>query len=193
MTDDVSHDDAPSEVPSILPPLAEVEEPAVAGADEEAEDIAADFKMHAMALGGMLWFDDFVSGVLEDVLLREPDSHISYSATEEDSRSWRGYETVTAREWYHKFPTRVRELVNEAGFGLFYTGLSRHMASRALLGALVERWWDTTNSFHFSSTVEMSMTPYDFSMITGLGVEGIQSPLTWIWANERQPRSTCSE
>ncbi|KAL7212342.1 hypothetical protein ACSBR2_015094 [Camellia fascicularis] len=32
--------------------------------------------------------------------------------------------------------------------------------------------WDTTNFFHFSSAGEMTMTSYDFSMITGLGVGG---------------------
>ncbi|KAL7207918.1 hypothetical protein ACSBR1_029798 [Camellia fascicularis] len=59
-----------------------------------------------------------------------------------------------------------------SGFGLFCSGLSRLLASQALLEALVERWWETTNSFHFSSTGEMTMTPYDFSMITGLRVRG---------------------
>ncbi|KAL7200016.1 hypothetical protein ACSBR2_022178 [Camellia fascicularis] len=79
---------------------------------------------------------------------------------------------MTARDWYHELPARVHELVDEVGFGLFCTELSCHIASRALLGALVERWWDTTNSFHFSSIGDMTMTPYDFSMITGLGVGG---------------------
>ncbi|KAL7164648.1 hypothetical protein ACSBR2_040529 [Camellia fascicularis] len=38
------------------------------------------------------------------------------------------------------------------------------------IGALVERWWDTTNSFHFSTVGEMTLTPYDFAMLTGLEV-----------------------
>ncbi|KAL7168350.1 hypothetical protein ACSBR2_038734 [Camellia fascicularis] len=42
--------------------------------------------------------------------------------------------------------------------------------------ALVERWWDTTNSFHFFSTGEMTLTPYDFSMLTGLRV-GVGDPI----------------
>ncbi|KAL7175893.1 hypothetical protein ACSBR2_029466 [Camellia fascicularis] len=186
MADDLPHDDAPLEVPPILSPPAEVEELAVIGADEAAEDLAADFEAefalglepellllrmrpfdpttyhpptHMMALRGMMCFDDFVDGMVEDTLLREPDSHLSYDTTE-----------------YHELPARVCELVDEAGFGLFYTRLLQHMASRALLGALVERWWDTTNSFHFSSTGEMTMTPYDFSMIIGLGVGGDPIP-----------------
>ena len=38
-------------------------------------------------------------------------------------------------------------------------------------------WWDTTNSFHFSSTGEMTMTAYDFAMITNLGIGGDLIPL----------------
>ncbi|KAL7189851.1 hypothetical protein ACSBR1_039477 [Camellia fascicularis] len=43
-------------------------------------------------------------------------------------------------------------------------------AELLLYGALAERWWDTTDSFHFSSTREMTMTSYDFSMLTGLWI-----------------------
>ncbi|KAL7163608.1 hypothetical protein ACSBR2_039679 [Camellia fascicularis] len=50
------------------------------------------------------------------------------------------------------------------------------MSSWALLGGLVERLWDTTNFFHFSSTGEMTITPYDFSMIVGLLVGGDPIP-----------------
>jgi len=55
-------------------------------------------------------------------------------------------------------------------------GLSRLAASRTFLGALVERWWDTTNSFHFSATGDMTMTPYNFAMLTGLDVGGWPVP-----------------
>ncbi|KAL7163962.1 hypothetical protein ACSBR2_039965 [Camellia fascicularis] len=105
-----------------------------------------------MALNGMLWFEDFAMGMPEDVLLRERASHHSHGTA------------------------KVHELVDEAGFSLFCSGLARLLARRALLSALVERWWDTTNSFHFSSTGEMTMTPYDFSMITGLRVGGDSIP-----------------
>ncbi|KAL7225683.1 hypothetical protein ACSBR1_020940 [Camellia fascicularis] len=53
-----------------------------------------------------------------------------------------------------------------------------------LYGALAERWWDTTDSFHFSSTGEMTLTPYDFSVLTGLESELVAlSYLTQIWCN----------
>ena len=55
-------------------------------------------------------------------------------------------------------------------------GLSRLTASRPRLGALVERWWDTTDSFHLSATREMTMTPFDFSMLIGIGVGGNPIP-----------------
>ncbi|KAL7238525.1 hypothetical protein ACSBR2_004585 [Camellia fascicularis] len=60
------------------------------------------------------------------------------------------------------------------------------MASRALLGALVERWWDTTNSFHFSSSGEITMTSHDFSMIIGLGVGGDPMPFDMGRGNDGQ-------
>ncbi|KAL7184413.1 hypothetical protein ACSBR2_026549 [Camellia fascicularis] len=132
---------------------------------------------HMLATGGIMRFDDFAGGMPEDILLREPYSHLSYGASEGDSHSYRGYKAVIARDWYYELPLKVCDLVDEVSFGLFCTGLSRHMASRALLGALVERWWDTINSFHFSSAGEMIMTPYDFSMITSLGVGG--DPITF--------------
>ncbi|GMP36538.1 hypothetical protein CsSME_00008635 [Camellia sinensis var. sinensis] len=92
------------------------------------------------------------------------------------SRFTRGYGSILTREWYMELADAVRHIVDEAGFGLFCAGLSRHPASRTFLGALVERWWDTTNSFHFSAIEDMTMTPYDFSMLTGLEVGGRPIP-----------------
>ncbi|KAI8002979.1 Protein MAIN-LIKE 2, partial [Camellia lanceoleosa] len=92
------------------------------------------------------------------------------------SRFTRGYGSILTREWYMELPNAIQHIVDEAGFVLFCVRLSRHPASRTLLGALVERWWDTTNSFHFSATGDMTMTPYDFSMLTGLDVAGRPIP-----------------
>ncbi|KAL7179697.1 hypothetical protein ACSBR1_042993 [Camellia fascicularis] len=69
----------------------------------------------------------------EDVLLRELYSYLSYDISGGDSCFCRGYGAVTARDWYHELLLEVRDLVDEAGFGLFCTRLSRHMASQALL------------------------------------------------------------
>ncbi|KAL7237267.1 hypothetical protein ACSBR2_003538 [Camellia fascicularis] len=70
----------------------------------------------------------------------------------------------------------IHQTVDEAGFGLFCMGLSCLIASRSLLGTLVERWWDTTNFFHFSTAGDMTMTPYDFVMLTGIEVGGQPIP-----------------
>jgi hypothetical protein len=49
--------------------------------------------------------------------------------------------------------------------------LPRAKGDHMLLDGLAERWWDTTNSFHFPIG-EMTVTPKDFSMLTGLRVGG---------------------
>ncbi|KDP35673.1 hypothetical protein JCGZ_09111 [Jatropha curcas] len=49
-----------------------------------------------------------------------------------------------------------------------------------LLGALAERWWDTTNTFHFPWG-EITMTPTDFSVISGIpfGIRAIELYNGW--------------
>ncbi|GMP58293.1 hypothetical protein CsSME_00022009 [Camellia sinensis var. sinensis] len=93
-----------------------------------------------------------------------------------DSHTIRGYGNTGARDWYAELPDAVRRIVDQAGFGAFCRGLSRLTTCRPLLAALVERWWDTTDSFHLSATGDMTMTPYDFSMLTGIGVGGDPIP-----------------
>ncbi|GMP23555.1 hypothetical protein CsSME_00001102 [Camellia sinensis var. sinensis] len=93
-----------------------------------------------------------------------------------DSHTVRGYGNIAARDWYTELPDAVRQIVDQVGFGTFCRGLSRLTASRPLLAALAKRWWDTTDSFHLSTTGDMTMTPYDFSMLTGIGVGGDPIP-----------------
>ncbi|XP_028125789.1 uncharacterized protein LOC114322644 [Camellia sinensis] len=94
-------------------------------------------------------FTDFARRAPVDLLLWEPESYLSHQAREVSSCSTWGYGSIIAREWYMELPDTVRHIMDEAGFGPFCAGLSRHPASRTLMGAIVERWWDTTNSFHF--------------------------------------------
>ncbi|KAL7250451.1 hypothetical protein ACSBR1_012460 [Camellia fascicularis] len=70
----------------------------------------------------------------------------------------------------------VRTLVNAAGFGPFCVGLVQMRAESLLHRALVERWWDTMDSFHFSLIGELTLTPYDFAMLTSLQV-GVGDPI----------------
>ncbi|KAI7986318.1 Protein MAINTENANCE OF MERISTEMS, partial [Camellia lanceoleosa] len=87
-----------------------------------------------------------------------------------------GHPGLFKEDWYAELPEAVRDLVDLAGFGPFCTGLSRCPARRTLMAALVERWWDTTNSFHFSATGDLTMTPLDFAVLTGLDVGGWPIP-----------------
>ncbi|KAL7234270.1 hypothetical protein ACSBR1_017798 [Camellia fascicularis] len=58
------------------------------------------------------------------------------------SRFTRWYGATTVREWYLELPGGVQQIIDEAGFGLFSTGLSHLFACRTVLGVLVERWLD---------------------------------------------------
>ncbi|GMP96823.1 hypothetical protein CsSME_00045303 [Camellia sinensis var. sinensis] len=128
--------------------------------------------VHVMLPDGLRQFRSFERGVAPELLLREPTSHLSFGASEGDSHTIRGYGNVATRDWYIELLDAVRYIVDEAGFSIFCRGLSRLTTCRPLLAALVERWWDTTNSFHFSVAGDMTMTPYDFLMLTGIGVGG---------------------
>ncbi|KAK9273213.1 hypothetical protein L1049_018020 [Liquidambar formosana] len=66
---------------------------------------------------------------------------------------------------------RARKIIKKAGFGPFLDALWNEQWDRQALFALTELWWDTTNTFHFSFG-EMTMTPKDFTMITGLSLKG---------------------
>lgn len=58
-------------------------------------------------------------------------------------------------------------MVDEAGFGQFIQILTQMKNNHAVLVALIERWRDTTNTFHFPLG-EMIVTPLDLAVITGL-------------------------
>ncbi|GMQ08131.1 hypothetical protein CsSME_00052000 [Camellia sinensis var. sinensis] len=122
-----------------------------------------------------------------DLLLREPESHLSHQAREVSSRITRGYGSIIAREWYTELPVAVRDWVDQAGFRPFCMGISRYLASRTLMAALVERWWDTTNSFHFSAIRDMTMTPFDFAVLTGLDMGGWSIPYDEDMVESRPP------
>ncbi|GMP46176.1 hypothetical protein CsSME_00014435 [Camellia sinensis var. sinensis] len=131
---------------------------------------------HALPPSTVRHFNGFARHASTDLLLRVPESYLSHDASEVDSHFTRDYGSTATREWYMDLPDGVRQIIDDAGFSLFCMGLSHLMASITLLGALVERWWDTTNSFHFSTTGDMAVTLYDFAMLTGLEVGGRSIP-----------------
>ncbi|KDP20610.1 hypothetical protein JCGZ_04195 [Jatropha curcas] len=57
------------------------------------------------------------------------------------------------------------DLTADADTHASVTGI--YAQGKELLGALAERWWDTTNTFHFAWG-EMKMTPTNFSVISGI-------------------------
>ena len=72
--------------------------------------------------------------------------------------------------------TSIKNIINEVGFDTFFEALLNHETHEykdlQLLLALAERFWDTTCTFHFPSIGEVILTPYDFSVITGLRLGG---------------------
>ncbi|KAK9270204.1 hypothetical protein L1049_025780 [Liquidambar formosana] len=77
-------------------------------------------------------------------------------------------------EWWRNmenFQPIARSHVEKASFGPFLDSLWNDQCDRQVLLALSELWWDTTNTFHFGFG-EMTLTPKDFTMITGLSIKG---------------------
>ena len=70
----------------------------------------------------------------------------------------------------------IRNIINDAGFGTFFETLlnqeTYEYKDLQLLLALSECFWDTTCTFHFLGIGEVMLTPYDFSIITGLRLGG---------------------
>ena len=65
----------------------------------------------------------------------------------------------------------TRGYVQEAGFEPIISLLPKKSASATLVQCLIERWWDTTHTFHITEQ-EMTVTPYDFYHMTELSFEG---------------------
>ena len=72
---------------------------------------------------------------------------------------------------------KVQKNIERAGFGELVKILGLGNADKLLLQALTERWWDTTHTFHFDNVGELTITPKDFSALTGLQVCG--QKVTW--------------
>lgn len=84
---------------------------------------------------------------------------------------------MKARGWWEKLHPAVKSLVEEAGFRGLVASLHGNDSRRdlAALIALVERWQDTTHTFHFRWG-EVTFTPRDLFVLTGVECSG--EPLT---------------
>lgn len=74
--------------------------------------------------------------------------------------------------WYKHLPRNVRERVDSTVFSGFIDHLHSNKTNTMLLQALAEKWWDTTHTFHMNCIGEMTVTPTDFSSITGFPMSG---------------------
>ena len=70
----------------------------------------------------------------------------------------------------------IRNIINDTGFQTFFEALlhqeTHEYKDLQLLLALLERFWDTTCTFHFLGIGDVKLTPYDFSIITSLRLGG---------------------
>ena len=79
---------------------------------------------------------------------------------------------ILCARWYSDLGDEVKKNINRAGFGEFVKIIGVAHPDKMLLHALSERWWDTTHTFHFDNIGELTITPTDFSALTGLPVHG---------------------
>ena len=63
--------------------------------------------------------------------------------------------------WYRTLANDTKTLVRETSFEPIFYLLPENSASAILVQTLVERWWDTTHTFHITEK-EMIVTPHDF-------------------------------
>ncbi|KAK9996493.1 hypothetical protein SO802_021179 [Lithocarpus litseifolius] len=74
-------------------------------------------------------------------------------------------------EWYNLLTLKTRAYIQEAGFKPIIGVLLERSAITTVVKCLIERWWDTTHTFHVAEQ-EMTMTPYNFYRTITLIFEG---------------------
>ncbi|KDP22974.1 hypothetical protein JCGZ_01731 [Jatropha curcas] len=89
-----------------------------------------------------------------------------------------GGSSTDASAFWDLLYSPMRSRVVAAGFGDYAAGLRRTQPRfpPAMRYALMERWNDCTHSFIFGFG-EMTLTPADYTVITGLGFDGEVAPL----------------
>ena len=73
-------------------------------------------------------------------------------------------------EWFNQLALETRGYIREAGFKPIISLLLKKSTNTTLVQCLIERWWDTTHTFHIAEQ-EMTVTPYDFYRMTSLSFE----------------------
>ena len=75
-------------------------------------------------------------------------------------------------EQYNLLVPETKAYIREAGFEPIIDILLEKSASATLVQRFIERWWDTTHTFHIVER-EMTVTSYDFYYMIGLSFEGV--------------------
>ena len=81
------------------------------------------------------------------------------------------------RELFHDLPGDVVQLIWASGFRRFIAALpiERGRSDHYFLFVLIERWMDTTHTFH-TRVGELTISPMSFSAITGIAFGGTSIP-----------------
>ena len=74
--------------------------------------------------------------------------------------------TNSAVAWYRVLTVVIKAYIRATSFELIFHLLLERSTSAILVQSLVERWWDTTHTFHIANR-EMTVTPHDFHYMTG--------------------------
>ena len=82
-----------------------------------------------------------------------------------------------ARMWYDELPDDIKDQIQDTGFGDFILALpdAQGRTDYQPLHALMERWSDTTHTFHLPCG-EFTLDPVSFAAITGIACAGDPVP-----------------
>ena len=75
-------------------------------------------------------------------------------------------------EQYNLLVPETKAYIREAGFEPIIDILLEKSANATLVQCFIERWWDTTHTFHIVER-EMTVTSYDFYYMIGLSFERV--------------------
>lgn len=81
-------------------------------------------------------------------------------------------DSKTLTDWYKSLRAEIMALVRETVFEPLMFLLLKSSTSGVMGQVLVERWWDTTHTFHIVER-EMIMTAHDFHQMTELTTSGL--------------------
>ncbi|GMP73312.1 hypothetical protein CsSME_00031101 [Camellia sinensis var. sinensis] len=113
MADDIPHDRAFTKIsPQLSPEMEAKSKPVLLPPRvRPSNPTTYDPQTYVLPPKSVQHFRGFERGAPDDLLLREPASHLSYGATE-DFHSIRGYGATSARKWYMELPNGVRHIID---------------------------------------------------------------------------------